>query len=122
GQGLLPGELARLGIPRETPPTRLSMLALKPFVEPAAPVATASSPAVVPVPAVAPETLAPPKPIAQALLEQLPLQALGKDIEVLINEGSVSFRISSEILFRPGQSDLSLDGLSVLRQLLPVFA
>lgn len=46
--------------------------------------------------------------------------ALGDAIEVIVNEQSVSFRISSEIIFAPSQADLSLEGLAVLRQLLPV--
>lgn len=53
-------------------------------------------------------------------LEGLPLDKLGKDIDVVVNEGTVSFRISSEILFSSGQAELSLDGLRVLRQLVPV--
>lgn len=53
-------------------------------------------------------------------LEGLPLDKLGKDIDVVVSEGTVSFRISSEILFPSGQAELSLDGLRVLRQLVPV--
>lgn len=45
---------------------------------------------------------------------------LGDDIEVLVNERSISFRISSEILFDSGQADLSVGGLALLRRLLPV--
>ncbi|MFD2837273.1 flagellar motor protein MotB [Azotobacter vinelandii] len=45
---------------------------------------------------------------------------MGKDIEVIVKEGTVSFRISSEILFSSAQADLSLDGLRVLQQLVPV--
>lgn len=53
-------------------------------------------------------------------LQGLPVDQLGKDIEVVVKEGSVSFRISSEILFSSAQADLSLDGLRVLQQLVPV--
>lgn len=53
-------------------------------------------------------------------LQGLPVGQLGKDIEVIVKEGSVSFRISSEILFSSAQADLSLDGLRVLQQLVPV--
>ncbi|GAB3460340.1 OmpA/MotB family protein [Azotobacter salinestris] len=53
-------------------------------------------------------------------LQGLPLDRLGKDIEVVVKEGTVSFRISSEILFSSAQADLSLDGLRVLQQLVPV--
>ena len=70
-----------------------------------------------PVAVVEPE---PPKPTTQDLLNELPLDKLGNDIEVVTNDSSVSFRISSEILFPSGQSDLSLGGLAVLRHLIPV--
>ncbi len=53
-------------------------------------------------------------------LEGLPLDKLGKDIDVVVSEGTVSFRISSEILFSSGQADLSLAGLGVLQKLVPV--
>ena len=53
-------------------------------------------------------------------LSGLDTRALGDDIEVIVNEQSVSFRISSEIIFAPGQADMSLEGLAVLRKLLPV--
>lgn len=53
-------------------------------------------------------------------LQGLPVDQLGKDIEVIVKEGSVSFRISSEILFSSAQVDLSLEGLRVLQQLVPV--
>lgn len=56
-----------------------------------------------------------PDPLAGLALDQL-----GKDIDVVVNEGSVSFRISSEILFSSGQAELSLDGLRVLQKLVPV--
>jgi chemotaxis protein MotB len=62
----------------------------------------------------------PPKTTTQDLLNELPLDKLGNDIEVVTNDSSVSFRISSEILFPSGQSDLSLGGLAVLRNLIPV--
>ncbi len=50
----------------------------------------------------------------------LDTSGLGDDIEVIINEKTVSFRISSEIIFAEAQADLSIDGLQVLQQLLPV--
>ena len=61
-----------------------------------------------------------PKKPAEDPLQGLPLDKLGKDIEVVVNESTVSFRISSEILFSSGQADLSLAGLGVLQQLVPV--
>jgi chemotaxis protein MotB len=82
-------------------------------------------PAVEPEPVAAPEPVAvvepePAKPTTQDLLNELPLDQLGNDIEVVTNESSVSFRISSEILFPSGQSDLNLGGLAVLHKLIPV--
>lgn len=53
-------------------------------------------------------------------LQGLPVDQLGKDIEVIVKEGSVSFRISSEILFSSAQADLRLEGLRVLQQLVSV--
>lgn len=53
-------------------------------------------------------------------LEGLPLDQLGKDIDVVINDKNVSFRINSEILFSSGQADLSLAGLAVLQKLAKV--
>ncbi|SDS02958.1 OmpA/MotB family protein [Pseudomonas oryzae] len=53
-------------------------------------------------------------------LKGLPLDQLGDDIDVVVNESTVSFRISSEILFSSGQADLSLAGLAVLKRLVPV--
>lgn len=57
---------------------------------------------------------------ARSLLDGLPLDQLGQDIDIIVNDKSVSFRINSEILFSSGQADLSLEGLAVLRQLIPV--
>jgi chemotaxis protein MotB len=53
-------------------------------------------------------------------LAGLDTSGLGQDIEVIVNDQSVSFRISSEIIFAPAQAELSLEGLAVLRQLIPV--
>ncbi|MNN57136.1 Outer membrane porin F precursor [compost metagenome] len=61
----------------------------------------------------------PSKPAGDPL-KGLALDQLGDDIEVVVNESTVSFRISSEILFSSGQADLSLAGLAVLRRLVPV--
>lgn len=61
-----------------------------------------------------------PGDAARSLLDGLPIDQLGQDIDVIVNDQSVSFRINSEILFSSGQADLSLEGLSVLRQLIPV--
>lgn len=61
-----------------------------------------------------------PEEAASDPLAGLDTSGLGQDIEVIVNEQSVSFRISSEIIFAPAQAELSLEGLAVLRQLLPV--
>lgn len=53
-------------------------------------------------------------------LQGLDLANLGSDIDVVINEKSVSFRINSEILFSSGQAELSRDGLAVLQRLIKV--
>lgn len=50
------------------------------------------------------------------LASALPLDELGSDVEIIVNERSVSFRINSEILFSIGQADLSPSGLSVLQR------
>lgn len=62
-----------------------------------------------------------PEPPVQDMLAGLPLGELGDDIDVIVNERSVSFRINSEILFGSGQADLSVPGLAVLKRLVPVF-
>ncbi len=64
-----------------------------------------------------------PKPAetAENMLAGLPLSELGDDIDIIVNERTVSFRINSEILFSSGEADLSLAGLAVLKRLVPVF-
>jgi len=52
-----------------------------------------------------------------ASLEDLGLNGLGDNIDVIINEESVSFRINNEILFTSGQADLMTSGLEVLTRL-----
>lgn len=52
----------------------------------------------------------------------LSLGELGNDVEVLVNERSVSFRVNSEILFDTSQADLSRSGLSVLRRIVRVLS
>ena len=48
--------------------------------------------------------------------------ALGDDIQVIVNEGSISFRISSEILFGSGRAELEDAGLEVIDRLVPTLA
>lgn len=52
-------------------------------------------------------------------LGNLPLEQLGAGVEVVRGEGTVSFRISSELLFPSGDAGLSPQGLQVLNSLLP---
>lgn len=92
-----------------------------------APAHPAARQSMIPLPTRIPEAVsvdAQPKPDIQEPamdpLADLNTGGLGKDIEVIVNQQSVSFRISSEIIFPPAQADLSLEGLSLLQQLLPV--
>lgn len=87
-------------------------------------------------PGVAPPSIVPPLPLPvppaaapasvsgpdRDPLAGLPLDRLDKNIEVIVNEGTVSFRISSEILFASGEASLSAPGLAVLGRLVPVLA
>lgn len=66
-------------------------------------------------PAVEPPDVTPPAMNVAALPE------LGDDIEIIRNKESISFRINSEILYSSAKADLSLEGLAVLRRLIPVF-
>ena len=50
-------------------------------------------------------------------LAGLPLDQLGEGVEVLVNDGVVSFRISSEMLFPSGQADLIGPGAQMLATL-----
>lgn len=53
-------------------------------------------------------------------LAGLPLDTLGDDVEILIQEGTISFRISNEILFPSGQSMLTVPGIALLDRLTKV--
>lgn len=53
-------------------------------------------------------------------LNHLGLDELGDDIDIILNDQSVSFRINSEILFPSGQADLSIAGTAVLKKLISV--
>ena len=52
-------------------------------------------------------------------LAGLPLDQLGEGVEVVVNDGVVSFRISSEMLFPSGQADLIGPGAEMLATLVP---
>ena len=53
------------------------------------------------------------------LLASLALDPLDKNIEVIVNKGTVSFRISSEVLFNSGEATLSEAGRGVMSRLVP---
>lgn len=55
-------------------------------------------------------------------IDGLGLGELGEGIDVIVNEQSVSFRISNEILFPSGQADLAMGGSEVLDRLANVLA
>lgn len=85
----------------------------EPPAPPAAAVQTAEAAPVedgVKVADAAPPLIAPSK-------ESLGLDDLGKSVDVIINEQSVSFRISNELLFPSGQATLSPAGLDVIKRL-----
>lgn len=73
----------------------------------------------------APETA--PEPVAEAppvIEEEVPdplaglsLDGLGDDIEILVTENTISFRISNEILFPSGQAELTARGAEVIDRL-----
>ncbi|MFY0479500.1 OmpA/MotB family protein [Achromobacter marplatensis] len=56
-------------------------------------------------------------PLKAPSKESLGLGDLGKSVDVIINEQSVSFRISNELLFPSGQATLSPAGLDVIKRL-----
>jgi chemotaxis protein MotB len=57
------------------------------------------------------------KPLTAPSKESLGLGDLGKSVDVIVNEQSVSFRISNELLFPSGQATLSPAGLDVIKRL-----
>ena len=63
-----------------------------------------------PAPEIAPEA---------DLLASLALDHLDKNIEVIVSKGTVSFRISSEVLFNSGEANLSGAGRDVMSRLVP---
>jgi chemotaxis protein MotB len=84
---------------------------------PQATVASIVPPVPLPVPVPQPEASPPPTP---KTLNGFPLDQLGNDIEVLMNEDAVRFRISSEILFDSGTAGLTSAGQPVLDRLIPL--
>ena len=77
-----------------------------------------ASPIPLPVPSAnsGPESEIAPEP---DLLASLALDHLDKNIEVIVSKGTVSFRISSEVLFNSGEANLSGAGRDVISRLVP---
>ncbi len=77
-----------------------------------------------PIPTIAPVPLPPVETEPDETDDSDPMSdtALGDDIEVIVNEGSISFRISSELLFGSGRAELEDAGLDVIDQLVPTLA
>ena len=69
------------------------------------------------LPASPPEELVTGRIEVEDPLAGLPLDLLGDDVEVLVQEDSIRFRISSEILFPSGQSLFTSQGLALLERL-----
>ena len=59
-------------------------------------------------------------PMKAPSIKDLGLENLGKDVQVVINSQSISFRISNELLFPSGQDTLNPEGLAVLKKLAAV--
>lgn len=73
-----------------------------------------------PAPALEPEEVVAERVEEEDPLAGLPLDVLGDDVEILVTEGTISFRISNEILFPSGQSQLTAPGLALLDRLIQV--
>ena len=100
GTGHLPasGVIPVFGIPGSAAPIPLPVPMLPASAEPA------------------PEPETSPEP---DLLASLALDPLDKNIEVVVTKGTVSFRISSEVLFNSGEATLSEAGRGVMSRLVP---
>jgi len=75
-------------------------------------------PSIAPVPSPATDVETEADEVARSVADL----ALGEDIEVIVNDGSISFRISSEILFGSGRAELEDAGLDVIDRLVPTLA
>lgn len=87
------------------------------WAEPPAPVAAAAAAAEAEPPSDGVVVADAAKPLKAPSKESLGLGDLGKSVDVIINEQSVSFRISNELLFPSGQATLSPAGLDVIKRL-----
>jgi chemotaxis protein MotB len=96
-----------------------------------------AAPAANPVPLIGMPGIVPPLPVSMRssrsepepqieseadLLAGLALDHLDKNIEVIVNKGTVSFRISSELLFNSGEANLSGAGQGVMSRLVPALS
>lgn len=61
-----------------------------------------------------------PAPPPPTTVNGFPIDQLGADIQVLMNDDAVRFRISSEILFESGEARLASSGQPVLDRLVPM--
>ena len=82
--------------------------------------ATEPAPASIVPPLPMPVSVPAPPPPPPKTLNGFPLEQLGEDIEVIMNEDTVRFRISSEILFESGAAGLTGAGQPVLDKLIPL--
>lgn len=88
--------------------------------DPAAPAPLAVEAATASAPAAVDAQPAVPAPAPPPSLDELGLGDLGDSIQVLVNSQSVSFRISTELLFPSGQAALSPTGLGLIKKLADV--
>lgn len=73
------------------------------------------------VPPTSPEPpAAPAAPPLPKTLNGLPLDQLGADVEIIMTDDAVRFRINSEILFESGAAHLAAEGQPVLDRLIPL--
>lgn len=100
----LVGSLAQGSTARAAPAARLPEIA---FELPSLPAVAAAQPPLATPPSA-------PEPAPAPSLDALGLTGLGDGVDVIVNEQSISLRISNEILFSSGQAALTASGLGVL--------
>jgi chemotaxis protein MotB len=97
---LVPADWAKIPMPGELPPANPADVGPLPRSQQPAPPAAA--------------------PIKAPSIKELGLENLGKDVQVVVNSQSISFRISNELLFPSGQDTLNPEGLTLLKKLAAV--
>lgn len=75
-----------------------------------------------PIPAITPAPAPESATTAETDAQEALAMDLGQDIEVIVNDVSISFRISSELLFGSGKAELENAGLDVIDRLVPTLA